>query len=260
MDVDENESEHGLDENGISRRQLLRRGAVVGGAMVWTVPAVQTFNMAAARAQVSPPPPSGEAVFLVLDEEAIDNGSPPNFFTALAVNDAIASPSQRSFLAYFNDSNNFGTEIDLYSGQVGEEGWFALETIPATWGANGLQDFIAGTLDQAVLSAVPDVTPLRAEGLLGLVGLTVGVLVHDSDISMNYGPINGNLQGGYLGLAAFEVLAVTQFVGGSSSTLPVVHIKIVDPVTVFGGSLVLYDAPTITDSSNPFDVIPGAPG
>ncbi|MGH2794723.1 MAG: hypothetical protein ACRDKG_10515 [Actinomycetota bacterium] len=247
---------------GISRRQLLRRGATVGTALVWAAPVVQTINMRAARAQVgSPPPPTDiESVFLILDEEAIDNGSPPNFFGASDVNDALASPSQRSFLAFFNDPGNFDTEIDLYSGEVGGEGWFALETIPASWGANGLEDFIAGTLSQSVLAGVPDVTPLRAEGLLGLVGLTVAVLVHDSDISMNYGPINGSLQGDYLGLAAFEVLSVAQFVGGSSSTLPVVHIKIVNPATVFAGTILLYNAPTITDSSTPFDVVPGGPG
>lgn len=40
-----------VESEGLSRRSLLRRGALVGGAMVWTVPTVQTiasFDLAAA--------------------------------------------------------------------------------------------------------------------------------------------------------------------------------------------------------------------
>ncbi|MDX1621292.1 MAG: hypothetical protein R3320_09895 [Nitriliruptorales bacterium] len=37
-------------ERGISRRDVLRRGAIVGGALVWTAPTVQTLGMRAAFA------------------------------------------------------------------------------------------------------------------------------------------------------------------------------------------------------------------
>lgn len=257
-----------LGDRGISRRQLIKRGAVVGGAMVWTVPTVQTLNMSVARAQVSPAPVT-EATFLVLDSETIDNGTPPNFFVGTEINDDIKSTSQRSFLRFFNDPANIGNEIDLYSGQVGDEGWFALKTIPATWNgagptADGLQNYIQagpGLGDgEDLLDNVPDVTPLRAEGLSALVGQTVAAIVHDGDVGINYGPLTGSLKGAYLGLVAFEVLSVTTHPDGGS-VLPVVHIKIVDPAPVFAGTLVLFtSAPAPTSSSDPMDVKPGEPG
>ena len=43
---------------GTTRRDLLRRGALIGGATVWAVPAVQALSMAAAHAEpTSNPPP-----------------------------------------------------------------------------------------------------------------------------------------------------------------------------------------------------------
>ncbi len=40
---------------GITRRDLLRRGAVLGGAVVWTTPVVQTLGMGRAFAQAASP-------------------------------------------------------------------------------------------------------------------------------------------------------------------------------------------------------------
>jgi len=40
---------------GITRRDLLRRGAVLGGAVVWTTPVVQTLGMGRAFAQTASP-------------------------------------------------------------------------------------------------------------------------------------------------------------------------------------------------------------
>lgn len=48
---DENESARG---SGISRREALRRGAIVGGAVVWASPVVQTIGMHKAYAQTTP--------------------------------------------------------------------------------------------------------------------------------------------------------------------------------------------------------------
>jgi hypothetical protein len=39
----------------MSRRQALKRGAVVGGTLVWAVPAVQAINMTQAEAASAPP-------------------------------------------------------------------------------------------------------------------------------------------------------------------------------------------------------------
>jgi hypothetical protein len=43
------------ERSGPNRRDVLRRGAILGGAMVWTVPAVQTFGGAAFAATGTPP-------------------------------------------------------------------------------------------------------------------------------------------------------------------------------------------------------------
>jgi hypothetical protein len=174
-----------------------------------------------------------------------------------------------------------GQVITLYTGQVGDEGWFAPETIPASWGpAGGLPGFIgnpaasptstpphgvgpglgAGSDPEALLDKVPDVNPLRATGLSLLVGQRVCAVVYDSDISINYGPLNGSLKGANLGTVAFLVLSVTQHVGGSSSSLPDVSIQILDAAQVCAGPVTLFTAaPEPTSSSEPFDVVPPSP-
>ena len=50
--------ELGMSENkgeGISRRDLLRKGAVLGGAVAWATPVVQTLSMGRAFAQTASP-------------------------------------------------------------------------------------------------------------------------------------------------------------------------------------------------------------
>ncbi len=42
-------------DQGITRRDLLRRGAVLGGAVMWTTPVVQTLGMGRAFAQTASP-------------------------------------------------------------------------------------------------------------------------------------------------------------------------------------------------------------
>src|SRR5690606_8493077 len=103
-----------------------------------------------------------------------------------------------------------GSTITLYTGEVGDEGWFALKTIPEAWKtagptSNGTENFLAagpglgsGNDKEALLDNVPDITPLRAAGLKMLVGKTIIAVVYDSDISMNYGPLRGNLKGANL--------------------------------------------------------------
>jgi hypothetical protein len=45
-----NEGREVDEPNGVSRRDVLRRGAIVGAAAVWTVPLVQVVSMTAAHA------------------------------------------------------------------------------------------------------------------------------------------------------------------------------------------------------------------
>jgi hypothetical protein len=209
---------------------------------------------------------------LVIDEESIDNGNPPNSFSDVDVNDQLAEVGLRDPLRYFHA--NIGRTIDLYTGQVGDEGWLALRTIPASWRSagptdNGTRNYLlagpglgARVPDddrEVLLDKIPDVTPLRATGLAMLAGRTVCALVYDSEVSINYSPLLGNLMGATLGVVAFEVLTVTQRFDGSTSDLPRVTIRIADADAVCAGPLLLFaNAPVPRSSSEPFDIAPPA--
>ena len=208
-------------------------------------------------------------VFLLIDEDSIDNGNPPNHFSDVDVNDQIAAIGQRQPLAWFQ--GNIGSEIDLFTGQVGDEGWFALKTILKSWQdagptGNGTRNFLQagpglggppdGDNQEVLLDEIPDVTPLRATGLAMLTGQTICAVVYDSDISINYDPLQGNLQGDNLGVVSFDVVSVTRRTDGSSSDLPRVRIRVRDAATC-QQPLVLFDnAPVPVSSSEPEDTQP----
>ncbi len=75
---------------------------------------------------------------LVIDEDSISNGNPPNFFSDVDVNEDIADIGLRTQLPVF--ANNVGDTITLHTGEVGDEGWFALKTIPDSWAGAGPTD------------------------------------------------------------------------------------------------------------------------
>lgn len=203
------------------------------------------------------------AVFLLIDEESIDNGNEPNNFSELDVNDRIAEVGLRRPLPYF--AKNVGKNIVLYTGEVGDEGWFAPKTTPTSWKNvgptnNGTLNFFAGMIkSEDLLDKVPNVTPLRATGLSMLKGATVYAVVFDSDISMNYDPLNGSLKGANLGVVALTVLKVEKRTNGSSSSLPKVTVRIesVDKVSKLPLSL-FSNAPIPKSSSEPMDITPPA--
>ena len=213
-----------------------------------------------------------EAVLLVIDEDCIDNGNPPNNFAATEVNDQLAELGLRLPLSYFQQ--NIGKTIELYTGEVGDEGWHALTTIPTSWinagpaNIGALNYLTAGPglgakspddNRDVLLDKVPNVTPLRATGLSMLVGKTVLAVVYDSEISINYSPLLGNLQGANLGIVAFDVLEVNKRTDGSSGSLPRVKILIRDASTFANTSLLLFsNAPVPQSSSEPFDITPPA--
>lgn len=92
-------------------------------------------------------------------------------------------------------------EALLPSGQVKDEGLYALpEGTP--W---SLEDFAYGVVPQDELDKIEGVMPLRNEDLRRLVGQTCIVVLYDSDIGLNYKPINANLQGGRNGLFLMTV-------------------------------------------------------
>ena len=187
-------------------------------------------------------------VCLLIDEDSIDNGTPPNFFNDRDINDDIAAIGLRSPLRYFR--TNVGKTLDLWTGEYGDEGWFRPELIPVSWRDagptfDGLDNFFGGspgpglgTPDETgndpevLLDKIPEVVPLREPELNDLVNRQVFAVVYDSDISINYNPLQGNLKGANLGVVAFQVLSVTPRenprLGFSSSSLPKVEIRILD--------------------------------
>jgi hypothetical protein len=211
-----------------------------------------------------------ESVLLVIDEESIDNGSPPNSFSNVDVNDQLARVGLRQTLRYFG--SNVGKTIDLFTGEVGDEGWHALKTIPSSWksagpASNGSRNYLlagpglGGGEDnkEVLLDKIPNVTPLRATGLKMLIGKTVLAVVYDGDAGINYGPLNGNLMGANLGLVALQVVKVTKRFDGSSGSLPRVTVKVIDVNAANAASLKLFsNAPVPRSSSEPFDITPPA--
>ena len=70
------------DESGMTRRDLMRRGAIVGGTLLWVAPAIQSVG-SKAYAQVQGPSPglcaacycyTTDANNIVLRDECSDNG------------------------------------------------------------------------------------------------------------------------------------------------------------------------------------------
>jgi hypothetical protein len=64
-------------EQGISRRDLLKRGAALGGAVVWATPVVQTLGMGRAFAQTASPVGGKDISYIGINVEGCEvNGAP----------------------------------------------------------------------------------------------------------------------------------------------------------------------------------------
>ena len=97
--------------------------------------------------------------FIIIDEDSIDNGinyfeggpdGPEEEFSDTDVNDQLAEIGFRKVLKFFE--NNVGETITVFTGQVGDEGWFAPQFIPASWDAagptdDGLRNFVGDPSD-----------------------------------------------------------------------------------------------------------------
>lgn len=226
---------------------------------------------------VATPSPSMAATFLIADEDALRAGEPPNFFSAVDVNENKADVAARSPLSGLQA--RVGTILTLATGQVGNEGWFALKSVPSTWRTagptfDGLRNFAgdplqpfphrvgpglgradAGGNREALLDKIPGVTPLRATGLKMLEGGRVCAVVQKGDVNVNYGPLNGSLKGAKLGTVAFEVLSITRVVG-TSGALPDLRVRVLDPRDACQSLRLFVAAPVPVSSSVPFDTMP----
>ncbi len=97
-----------------------------------------------------------------------------------------------------------GTTVRLPTGEVSSPGFAALTgALPFT-----LTSFVQGLVPQSQLDQIPGVMPLSNLELVNLIGKTCLVVVYDGSLSINYQPLQGNLQGARNGIFAFTVLAV----------------------------------------------------
>jgi hypothetical protein len=195
-------------------------------------------------------------VVLLLDQDAIAPEKPPNSFLPTGVNATIAAVGVRDFLPLFD--GKAGQSLVLPGGEVGHEGWFALKSTPVTWNSSllsrdGLQNFILasaglGSPDQngdrrSLLDGVSNVTPLRAAGLLMVIGQRVCALVYSGDIPWT-ATTTTSLQGANLGLVAFTVVSL---IGGNALTLPSVVVRLLDPTSTCSEPLTAFvNAPNPT--------------
>ena len=171
--------------------------------------------------------PQGPAIFLLIDEDSIDNGiqtiedisfsepfcgtpfdpgTPPGI-PSICVNDDIAVDAGSGlttplFSREQNDITPF-TGLVLPTGQVQDEGLFSVDL-----SAQDLAAFIADTLPNGSQLDGIQGAPLGHDQIHALLGRTVCGKVHDSDVSdLGQGKLNAT--GAYMGLTAFTVTMVT---------------------------------------------------
>ena len=168
---------------GGSRQNSLATVDVATGTVTILGPTAEGLDAVAFFTDAKP------TLTLLIDEDSISSGTPPNYFLDTDVNKDIAEIGLRTQLPFF--ANNVDSTITLHTGEVGDEGWFVLKTVPDTWvGAgptdNGLRNFLgnpsqpfphnvgpglgSGDDPEELLDKIPDITPLRATGLKGLEG------------------------------------------------------------------------------------------
>jgi hypothetical protein len=211
-------------------------------------------------------------LLLVLDEEALGVGKAPNHFTSAQLNSDVAAPGLRRPLPFFAAAN--AAEIVLPSGEVGDEGWFALRSARIAWrsagpdSTDGLRNYVEagpglGSADsrgrkESLLDKVPDIAPLRATGLAALVGRSICAVALKNDVRItSYQPLQGSLQGDNLGLLAFQVLSVSPASGHSSSRLPDVKVRVLDARTICEEPLQAFaEAPAPKSYCEPRDIDP----
>jgi len=154
------------------------------------------------------PPPTEASCILIIDEDTIDNdmfsieqrAGELGIESDELINDNRSTETGNPWLTW--NTLSPGDVVLLPGGQVKDEGVFALpETLPFS-----VADFLEGTVQQSQLDKIDGVMPLQNQELASLIGRTCVAVVYDSDISINYKPINGNLQGERLGRFAFTVL------------------------------------------------------
>jgi hypothetical protein len=216
----------------------------IAAAIAATLAGAVWFGSSSVQAQALPP------VLLVLDKDGLDYGPPPHLLPEDAVNPDNAGIGVRDGLRYFQ--SHVGSQVVLPSGNAGNDGWFALRSAPASWDSSegagdGLKNFAIagpglGSPDdngdrESLLGSVPNVVPIRADGLEMLVGRTVCGVVYSGDITMTS---TANLQGPTLGRVAFSIVSL---VPADDPEHPQVQVQIADWSQSCGDLVPFADAP-----------------
>ena len=218
--------------------------------------AVRSFLCLFIVAALAPAPLLAVDCVCLIDEDCIDNGALAieelanagacgGGLPSVCVNDQLANPGVRLPLPLATGTiigNAFwpamGTQAPLRSGQLFDEGLFKLCAAPQSWvdagtTTDGLLNYLVaeapgfGVGGEFLLDNILDVTPLHTADLEAMIGHSCCAVVYDSDISINYNPLQGNLQGANLGILHFTILAVGPDPDGS--VLPDITIRVEDP-------------------------------
>jgi hypothetical protein len=187
----------------------------------------------------------GAQVFLIIDEDSIDNGTKtiekisfrePKCGAgnpAVCVNDDIAKPGERRLLFTRKKNITPFPGLVLPTGQVGDEGLFMftqpdLQVSRQNLATFTIAEFIeaaGAAADENNLDKIDGVLPLGAADIYALQGQTVCAVVYDSDISVDVVAGFGNLKGATLGVTGFTVTAVSPHPAGGSY-LPLITVDL----------------------------------
>ena len=188
---------------------------------------------------------AGAQVFLMIDEDSIDNGTKSiegisfktpkcgNGKPSVCVNDDIANPAERRLLFTRGKNITPYQGLVLPTGQIGDEGLFMF-TRPdpqislqngATFTTPEFIDATGAARDENNLDKVWGVVPLWQTDIFALQGQTVCALVYDSDISVDIPAGFASLKGATMGLTAFTVTAVKANPSGGSY-LPLITVNL----------------------------------
>jgi len=214
--------------NQISRREILKRGAFVGGAVVWATPVVQTLGMGRAFAAT----PSDTCIASWADKvESYSQGlqrdgnpiiaARSNVQNALgAPSDPPANPGEENFFSLGFKKNAQGELVQgggtlivrlgtpYYSGQNGEA--VVIETTLGSYPLESAHVFVGGsatgpwTLVGLAKNTTTPSLKVLLDGVGGLPAIITHIKIHDWTDPADFPLTNAN----YLNADAFDVKAV----------------------------------------------------
>ncbi len=120
-----------LTYNAVVSTEPLRIGTILGAQnqnFEGFLDEVRIYDRILTQDEIDALGSCGASGFLLIDEESISKDGEPNSFSEVDVNEDIAQIGLRTQLPFF--AANVGETITLHTGEVGDEGWFALKAVP----------------------------------------------------------------------------------------------------------------------------------